>query len=511
MQANRTGDRRALRTAVRALTYVVRRTSPRSRLRSVFEAGAVAAAYNLLRARQPAAFALVKKEWAAWMRRVKTLRIQRYDLVSNKSVVEAVAILELLDSRVRSSDATTIVGNRKRARKLATRLLLRRVPDLRATDALIMSDRIDYPLAYHALSMAFYARAAHLLGKSAPPVIRRTVVRLAEASLELTAPDGETAYNGHSQDQVWTLTGTVYGASEAARYAPAKAPAFLALAERALGRMADRYPVTSGGQLMVPAMVSQPLSLYRGALDRYANGVSYAGLAAMFLGRAVEDGPNVPSRVSSGIPADEPRFAAALSQENGRFAVVRRGDLWFAVKGKRAGRSQWSADYRYDFGLVVAKRLEGGSWRDVAPIKPRTTGTQPVSAGPVVQIGGRTGFPAGELEVSPDGSVEIRGGYFAADGSLLRTATFRYQPVEGCVVLTTDARAGETYLVGAFFTGTPRMEGLAIRDGRSELRLDRPFSVRVTGPYPSAVQLGLKLARAVVNVRSDGSLRAEYC
>lgn len=83
--------------------------------------------------------------------------------------------------------------------------------------------------------------------------------------------------------------------------------------------------------------------------------------------------------------------------------------------------------------------------------------------------------------------------------------------MEGCVVLTTDARAGETYLAGAFFTGTPRMEGLAIRDGRSELRLDRPFSLQVTGPHPSAVQLGLQLARAVVNVRSDGTLQAAYC
>lgn len=159
----------------------------------------------------------------------------------------------------------------------------------------------------------------------------------------------------------------------------------------------------------------------------------------------------------------------------------------------------------------MAKRLEGGSWRDIAPIKPRTTGTQPVSAGPLVRIGGRTGYPAGELEVLQDGSIEIRGGYFGVDGSLLRAATFRYQPVEGCVVLTTDGRVGETYYVGAFFTGMPRLEGLAIRDGRSELGLNRPFSVRVTGPYRSALELGLRMARAVVKIRSDGTLQAAYC
>jgi hypothetical protein len=88
---------------------------------------------------------------------------------------------------------------------------------------------------------------------------------------------------------------------------------------------------------------------------------------------------------------------------------------------------------------------------------------------------------------------------------------FRYRAAGDCIVLTTDAVPGETYYVGAFFAGTPEVNGSAIRDDRAEVRLNLPFTARVGGPYASSEEPNLKLARATVRARAAGVLQVAYC
>ena len=63
--------------------------------------------------------------------------------------------------------------------------------------------------------------------------------------------------------------------------------------------------------------------------------------------------------------------------------MVRRGDLWFAV---RAAAKTAADDLRYDFGLVALKTSSGaGGWVDVVRPRPHTR-TGPDSAGPAAAI-----------------------------------------------------------------------------------------------------------------------------
>ncbi|MET0972067.1 MAG: hypothetical protein ABWY95_01465, partial [Thermoleophilaceae bacterium] len=220
----RSSDQASIDAGLRAVEAVLRDPGRQQRSPSAFEMFAMAAGYNLARTRladDPRAIALLP----AWRERLAAERpIQlRGGLgrVWNKSIVEAAGVLELLRSDVRSRVRGAWLADRRRARARAARTLNRAIPrgSPRAHGRAMLGDWPSYPLAYHALSLGFYAHGVRLLGDAATPQARRLLVEAARTSLVLTSPDGDLAYVGRSQEQSWALAFTAYGARAAARYA----------------------------------------------------------------------------------------------------------------------------------------------------------------------------------------------------------------------------------------------------------------------------------------------------
>jgi len=67
-----------------------------------------------------------------------------------------------------------------------------------------MSDPSANPIAYHHLTLGYFAHALTRLRRTTPAT-RGALVRMARGTLTIIAPDGEAAYWGRSQGQAWTL------------------------------------------------------------------------------------------------------------------------------------------------------------------------------------------------------------------------------------------------------------------------------------------------------------------
>ena len=169
----RDGDAAVTQAGLRAVTFATTRQWDQP---SVFEQMAVAAAYNLTRG-QPG-FEQARAQWEGWLRRRRTVRLQYEYHFGNHWLVDAVGVLELRQSGLRSG---ALPGDRppagqlrgvplvsRWARRRALRLINKRVPRIvRAGTPWVLSDRPDNPIAYHGLSIGLYARAVHLLGRRA--------------------------------------------------------------------------------------------------------------------------------------------------------------------------------------------------------------------------------------------------------------------------------------------------------------------------------------------------------
>ncbi len=251
----REGDERLIDAGLRGLSYAVGRSDLQENRPSVFENLAVAAAYNLARRRladhQP--FARERAAWEHWLRKVRLLRVDSTARFVNKQVVETAGTLELLRTGLHSSVPAAVLGGRRaRARELVLQFVNERVPRIAQLDGvevdgertLVLSDPASNPLAYHALSLGFLARAVDLLGARASAAGTGALSDVVRASSQLAGPDGDVSYVGRSQQQAWTLPCTAYGAEVAAASAPsAERKRLRGLSERALGRLRDRYGV----------------------------------------------------------------------------------------------------------------------------------------------------------------------------------------------------------------------------------------------------------------------------
>ena len=436
---------------------------------------AVAAAYNLTRGRPELEQA--RAQWAVWLRGHRTIRLQYSYHFGNHWLVDAVTVLELRQSGLRSGAlpaAPPPLGQRRGrplvsrwARRHAIRLINKRVPRIvRAGTPWVLSDRPDNPIAYHGLSVGLYARAVHLLGRRASPGARRVVRQTVQTAALVTAPNGDSGYFGRSQGLAWSLSGVAYAAERAAQLRAGsrrdRARAH-GVAQRALARLAAAYPVGKDGQLITPAL-AQDLAAGARGLDVYAGGPDMAGLTLMLLNWTIELGAD--ERARAFLPADRP-LRATVSQEDGRFAVVRRGRTWFAVKMTRSERGLQAPDLRYDAGLVLALRRSGGVWRELVPQRPRNGGLRPRSAGPVllgkrgpaffhgdsirVRRGGKRARPrrVPQARRSPVGRRRRR-----APGEALRRRAH---------VPSRAARAG--YRLSAFFSSPPQLTPTGASDG----------------------------------------------
>ncbi|MDX8152253.1 hypothetical protein SK069_11650 [Patulibacter brassicae] len=299
---------------------------------------------------------------------------------SNLKLVEAAAGLELVATglrggtgRLADADATAasaravLDGVRER---LDGRAAWRAGSERRAGLS-VLSDPPNQPLAYHALSLAMWARAASRLEGAARGRAQDALVRLATTSLGLAAPDGDLTYLGRGQAQAWVQAATLAGAVAAAhaiqRTHRRLAGELVGLADASLGVLEQRHRQMGarGGLAVVP----EPRSDYRG-VDRYASHLVYNGLALLWLGiaadRAAGLAPDLPGRRTPARRSADLRFVDGASAGT-NLTVVRRGRLWIAIHQ----RSTHPVDPRYGWGLLkVAWRDDAGRWVELTPQRP---------------------------------------------------------------------------------------------------------------------------------------------
>ena len=497
------GDERLVDAGLRAIGYAIVHPEVQEAFPSVFETYALAAAYNVARkhlADDPR-FASLRPGWRVRLQSERPVHLRGRARFSNKAIVEAAAVLELLRTGLRSSRRRTWLRRPRlaivRARRLINRIIPRLV--LRREGRVTLSDAPSNPLAYHALSLGFYARGVSVLGGRAGPRARRVLRGAARTSLAVTAPDGDLAYTGRSQEQAWALSFTAYGAEVAARISRRReARRLRALTARVLLRLEARHPVTARGMAIVPAFAQRPLAWFPG-LDAYAGAVPYGGLTAMGLNLLADRG--IKGQAGARIGSDGP-MAARIRSKLGTMAVLRRGPVWLAVRRVRAG-----TDLRYDLGLVGLKLLGATGWQDVVPLRPRIRGP---SAGPTLLRGATEHELRGRRVQATRRRIGLRGRF----GRLRRPVTVKYVPTPCGVELRWRGPAGAAYRYSSFFSArdAPRVVGDRTVAGlHQQLSVSAPATATLTAGYSSAVEPALVRADLVFSAGESGRVVISIC
>jgi hypothetical protein len=437
----RRGDERLIGAGVRGVSSSI--DEPPS-VRGVFDLAAVAAAYNFARERlaDDPAFEAARPRWEEFLRTTGPPNIENKAqecIVSaacfhNHEAVGATADLELLATGVESArDPTELraaalaeVGEREPQFSRGSARIVGADP----VEGLgLLSDTGSWPLAYHALSAAFMGRSIELLGDDAPPAAREALRRSSTALAGFMAPDGTVAYVGRRQEDLWSLAAAIATAELAAAHGDGGAVDAArdhAVADRALERIRERYPLTPKGLPIVPR--SGPDAFAEDGVD--GNPMTFNGLALYLLNVAADAAPAKAD--ASSLPADGD--GAFVDAEQNGFATVRRGDVWFAVHGRAV-----PPDLRNDFGLVAAKwRSPAGGWVDVVPPRPFEY-SRNETAGPVVKRAGQRLVPGGRVSLR-------RGGVVAVDGPV----PVRFAPSERGVRISLRAQAGDVVTYTAY-------------------------------------------------------------
>ena len=522
-------DSRLVDAGLRSISYIVRRRDLQRRLPTTFESMAVASAYNLARRRIPnrPLFRENRRRWESWMRHVKPQWIGSTRSYFNHHLVEAISNLEMFRTGLRSRVRGTVLHRkeRPRLRRLTVNLLNRVIPaeaaptarSSRGVRGQVLSDVPDYPLAYHGFSFGLYTRAIDLLGRRANSRSRTLLRKLGDASWLLAAPDGDVAYFGRSQEEVWALSATAYGAEAAADLpggSAAERARFRAVANRTVARIDSAHGIGPQGLWIVPALAIDPVAGVAG-IDSYAGAAAFGGLALMELEWAI--GAAAGPRAVGRLAADDNGSAAILRDENST-VLVRNGDLWYAVR-QASSLFRHEIDLRYDFGLVALKQRSGEGWRDVQPLRPATS-DGPTSAGPLmlVRTGRGIGIPFGrKVSVGADRAVTVTGGYRAPRPSLRwlrRGVRFRFEPVGCGMRMTFPARSGDSLEYSAFMRGTPADVTVAERsvsDAGHVVSFDQSAQVTLEAGYSSGSDPRLVRARIRFAPQADATVGITIC
>ena len=538
-------------SGMRALSYAVPRLGTHAR-QSIFEALGIVDAYKVLLEERPddPTFKRLRPKMEQYLRTFQLVRLPATTYYGNHWLIEAVLVQELLSTDLRSGDPDAVLGgDRREAAQLSVDLINKRIPGMArergvrvgGDQTFVLSDPPDDPLAYQGLSLGFYARAIDLLGDRAAPAARRTLREVANASLWLTAPDGDLAYFGRNQEQSWALAATAYGAEVAAgqRGTSAKDESrYRALAARSLERLRDVHGIGRWGVNITPGVRAGRFAGAKG-LDGGAGGPSFGGLTLLFVDWSqpeIADAAHKPSRIESDRP-----MARLMSRGESRFAVVRTPKVWFTARAARGGKHP--EELRDDFGLMALKlRGAGGKWQDVVRPRPitRGDGDPPDSAGPVlVHEGGLRAFPFSEkASVGRDGTVTFRGGLRGAPnpfkrvvarldngtivraldftpGTLIRDGmTYRIKPTSCGATYTFPAEAGDTMEYSMFLPDgqdKPKVTARGVSAGGARWTFSRPAQVKLERGYASGLDPRLVRARATFTDLPAGPVRIAVC
>ena len=419
----------------------------------------------------------------------------------NLKLVAAVGDLALLRTGLTSSTPGALLSDRSKLRAQAFAWLTaatrntgadaRRLGACAFVGAGILSDPSQNPLAYHALSAMMLGQAVLALGAQTPPAVRSAFSRAARALLGLMAPDGNVAYIGRGQGQVWTVGATIDALAIAAELAPHPAwrGRYLAGLTLALKHLETAYPRSGWGFPLVPRLANDAQPNYLG-IDGYANTVEYNGLTLWALKDAAAMLAHIPAAPAEAVPSDT--NGVFLDPSHARFAAVTDGKLWLAIHATDSN----PGDARYGFGLVAAELRTADGWRSVLPLRPLTSTAQ--VGGLAVLDGERQFYPIGEsISADASGHITIHGEWGTANGShkLRAGATWSYLPTPSgngvTLALRTLARCTYRFqiwhLPGAQITTT--RERLSVRepDGTGQTySFNLPVSMSATGTFHSA-------------------------
>ena len=547
-------DQQALvESGLKALTYSVPRLGTHNRP-SIFEALGIVGVYKLLREELPddPTFKKVRPRMEWYLRNFELVRLPATTYYGNHWLIEAVLVQELQSTDLESKNPHAVVGGeREEAARLSEELINERIPKMAREKsfkisrerAFVLSDPPDDPLAYQGLSLGFYARGVHLLGKKASPAARRTLIQVANASTWLTAPDGDLAYFGRNQEQAWALGGTIYGAEVAAGLDESTARAegrYRALGIRALERLRDDHGTGHFGLHITPGVKASRKGGEKG-VDGGAGGPSFGALTLLFVDWSIPEiaaADHEPTRIRSDGPS-----RALLSRGESRFAVVRTRSVWYAVRASRGGKHP--EELRDDFGLMALKIRGGdGEWNDVVRPRPitRGEGDPPDSAGPVLQRdAGLRAFPFTQrARVERDGTVELDGGLRGApnafkrivarleNGTIVRALdfspgtlirqdmTYRFTPTKCGVTYEFPAEAGDTVEYSIFMRAgkddrPPNVSARGVSDADARWTFSRPARVKLERGYASGLDPYLVRARATFSDLPAGPVRIAVC
>jgi hypothetical protein len=486
------------------LRWAIQHPDRRDREPSVFEAFALASAYNLAR-RQLAGdphFSFLRPYWENWLRGVRPLLLGRRLPFHNHHVVEAAAVLELTATGLTSSDPGTVLGDPERSRRAAANLINRTAPALSRRRRTRVEGRrvallVDEPnghIAYQGLTLGFYAHALELLGSEAQPAARTTLIRAARASVALAAPDGDLAFSGRSQEQSWALSLTAFGALRVATMVHGvERRELTALARRSLARLAFLHPLRDYGVAITPALGRLPRPSLEG-LDPYADATGFGGLTLLGLNWAAQE----PALTSAPAPARH--GVTVLRADRSDIAVARTRRLWWAVRRS----ADPSCGLRCDFGLVSFKTRRANGFEDVLRVRPRGRGT----AGPVLLRRGRHLAPVG-LQMRRRGRSVIVRARFGR-----RRARFRFSSGRCGPVMSWSARRGDRFEYSVYLPAGAelRRHRGGVAGGGLRLLSRSRLAPRTTGERLASGSDPF-LTRAFVRLRAhrSGRIRLEHC
>ncbi len=516
-EGKRTGDDKLTESGLRVVTTTARRK--RGLVENPLTMLAIASAYNWAKKNLAGdkRFTGSRRAWEAYLADWKAAEVGAEaqacfadpDCFNNYKLIEAVAVLELLRTGVKPSGPDSRLADRNAKRRAATafadaapKAAGKRAKTVGAKPNLsrlgILADEPTYPLAYHPLSVMMLGRGIELLGDDAPRSAIDTFRRTAEALNAYAGPDGDVAFIGRAQQEIWALGAAVYAGELCGRlYAkshPATAGRCRTMAARVLARISAVHGFGAVGVNVVPRFNGQK-KIDRRGLDRYARFLSYNGMTALFLDYAEDQLEASRSVEGAALPLDS--GGAFVDPERTKFATLRQGNIWFAVHGVGPVRVK---DLRYDFGLAALKQRQAdGSWRDVLRPRPNASELAEEGMGPALVQGAQTGVPWGE-SISADparGEIVVRGGWrLPRQGAWLRRGvTFRYKALDDGVAISFPARKGDRFRYTDFVVpkGASLSDGgrvLTSRDSVSTIP-DRPDRERRQSGISSAVDTAL--------------------
>jgi hypothetical protein len=520
----RTHNQTYIDSGLRGVVYSMKRwnAARKQTTQSVFENWAVPATYNLAREKlaDNEIFKKNRKRWQDWMRISRAERSGITFEYGNHWLVDAQGVFETLATGLHSPKSDAILGGQRGAAEAgALSLVNSRVPNLAPSNhkPFIFNDPPDNPMAYEGLTLGMYAHLIRMLGHRANGRARDMLRKATDAMYYDTAPDGDSGYFGRSQEILWSAAGTAYGATVAANLdgtSDTDAARYRALADRALQRLRDAYPISDQGQYFVPGL-AQSISKTFPALDGYAGAPSMDGIALVMVDYLLDE---IKSDAKYSRIASDRSMSRGLGHGQGRIAMVRSGDVWFALRLQPTLHRHHIGDLRYDAGLAIAKRRDDqGRWTDIVPVRPTTKAPGFDSAGPAILSGNQVAaFPFGDSLDTSKGRVRVKGSIDSRSGDALAPYRATYAATECGVELLFAAYPGNTYEYSAFFRGNDLPKsfngGKRLSDGKQTVRYSpKPDDIGLQRGYASSVDPRLVRARAMFRVSKARTVHVELC